>query len=161
MTGNRMMKPDYAPESLSGKDADLEFETRLKGLFAEQPRYADAETFSARVMLAMRFKQWFRQGFIVLAGLIGGVYALAQFIRVPLSSGGHAVSLKQAAADTDQTLRAGAAIVSYARQNAGGWLDSSAHYLGIMQTPMFFWISFALCLACLALYYAYSQEERI
>ncbi|HWU48835.1 MAG TPA: hypothetical protein VN042_03085 [Asticcacaulis sp.] len=156
-----MMKPDHVPESPFGEDADREFETRLKGLFAEQPRYPDAETFSARIMLAMRFKQWFRQGFIVLAGLIGGIYALAQFIRVPLTGNGHAVSLKQAAADTDQTLRAGAAIVSYARQNAGGWLDSSAHYLGIMQTPMFFWISFALCLACLALYYAYSQEERI
>jgi len=147
------MKPD--------EDSDREFEHRLAGWFAEPLRHADAESFNARVMLGLRLKLWLRQGFIVLAGLIGGVYALAQFIRVPSLSDGRALTLKQAAVDTNQTLKAGAAIVDVARRNAGNWLDSSTHYLGVMQTPMFFWISFALCLACLALYYAYSQEERI
>ncbi|HEX7800024.1 MAG TPA: hypothetical protein VF402_06720 [Asticcacaulis sp.] len=141
--------------------SDRDFEARLKSLFSEQPRYADAEGFCARLMFALRLKLWLRQGFIVLAGLIGGVYALAQFIRAPELRGRHVLTLKQAAADTDHTLRAGAAMMSYARQNAGGWLDSWAHYLGVMQSPIFFWVSFTLCLACLALYYAYSQEERI
>lgn len=155
------MKPDPVPESHTDLAPDREFENRLRGLFAEQARYADTETFGARVMFGLRLKLWLRQGFIVLAGLIGGVYALAQFIRVPDLAGGRAVSLQRAAVETDQTLRAGAAIVNVARHNAGNWLESSTHYLGVMQTPLFFWISFALCLACLALYYAYSQEERI
>lgn len=157
------MKPesDFEDEASNPRD----FEAQLQAMFAEPVRYADAESFQSRILFGLRLKLWLRQGFIAMAGLIGGVYALAQFIRVPALSNAHAPTLKQAAADTDQTLRAGAAIVNVARRNANlwtsNWFDSSAHYLGVMQTPMFFWISFALCLACLALYYAYSQEERI
>ena len=40
-------------------------------------------------------------------------------------------------------------------------MDSSAHYLNLMQTPVFFWVSFSLCLIFLGIYYAYSQEETI
>jgi hypothetical protein len=63
--------------------------------------------------------------------------------------------------ETDQTFRAGVEFFDVLGKNAVNLFYSSMHYLGIMQTPIFFWVSFSLCLACLALYYAYSQEETI
>ena len=146
--------------------SDHLFEDRDLGeLFAHVPDYADAEAFEGRVTRGLHMKLWLRQGLIVLAGFVGGLYALAQFIHLPnWSVEGKTVygsTLVKAAADTDQTLRVGARFVDAAKGGAVNLLDSSAHYLTFMQTPVFFWLSFSLCLAFLGLYYAYSQEETI
>jgi hypothetical protein len=135
----------------------------IRDLFAATPVYGDAPAFEARVMRGLRLKLWLRQGFVVLAGLVGGLYALAQFVRVPNRTFGEKVlsSSNMARVETDQTVRAGLAFFDDIGRNAINLFYSSLHYLGIMQTPIFFWVSFSLCLACLALYYAYSQEETI
>ncbi len=135
----------------------------IRDLFAATPVYRDAAAFEARVTRGLRLKLWLRQGVIVLAGVIGGLYALAQFVRVPNWTFGEKVlnNSRMARVETDQTFRAGVALFDDLGKNALNLFYSSLHYLGIMQTPIFFWVSFSLCLACLALYYAYSQEETI
>ncbi len=137
----------------------------LGDLFASVPDYADAEAFESRVTRGLHGRLWLRQGLIVLAGFVGGLYALAQFIHLPNwgieGRTGYSSSFVKAAADTDQTLRVGVQFVDAAKSGAVNLLDSSAHYLTFMQTPVFFWFSFSLCLAFLGLYYAYSQEETI
>ena len=138
-------------------------EDDIRDLFAVTPVYKDAPAFEARVMRGLRLKLWLRQGFVALAGVVGGLYALAQFVRVPNWSFGERVlsSGRMARVETDQTFRAGVEFFDNIGKNAVNLFYSSVHYLGIMQTPVFFWVSFSLCLACLALYYAYSQEEAI
>jgi len=135
----------------------------IRDLFAVTPVYNDAPAFEARVMRGLRLKLWLRQGFVVLAGLVGGLYALAQFVRVPNWTFGETVMSGSQAArvETGQTFRAGVEFFDVIGRKAVDLFYSSVHYLGIMQTPIFFWVSFSLCLACLALYYAYSQEETI
>ncbi len=138
-------------------------EDDIRDLFAVTPVYQDAPAFEARVMRGLRLKLWLRQGFVALAGVVGGLYALAQFVRVPHWSFGEKVlsSGRMARVETDQTFRAGVEFFDNIGKNAVNLFYSSVHYLGIMQSPVFFWVSFSLCLACLALYYAYSQEEAI
>jgi hypothetical protein len=119
----------------------------IRDLFAAAPVYEDAPAFEARVMRGLRLKLWLRQGFVALAGVVGGLYALAQFVRVPNWFFGEKVLSVE--------------FFDVIGKNAVNLFYSSVHYLGIMQTPIFFWVSFSLCLACLALYYAYSQEETI
>jgi hypothetical protein len=135
----------------------------IRDLFAATPVYADAPAFETRVMRGLWLKLWLRQGVIALAGLVGGLYALAQFVRVPSWTFSEKVlsGSKLARVETDQTFRAGVEFFDVLGKNAVNLFYSSMHYLGIMQTPIFFWVSFSLCLACLALYYAYSQEETI
>ena len=135
----------------------------IRDLFAATPVYADAPGFEARVMRGLLLKLWLRQGVIALAGLVGGLYALAQFVRVPNWTFGEKVlsGSRMARVETDQTFRAGVEFFDVIGKNAVNLFYSSLHYLGIMQTPVFFWVSFTLCLACLALYYAYSQEEAL
>ena len=135
----------------------------IRDLFAATPVYEDAPAFEARVMRGLRLKLWLRQGFVALAGVVGGLYALAQFVRVPNWSFGEKVlsGSRMARVETDQTFRAGVEFFDVIGKNAVNLFYSSVHYLGIMQTPIFFWVSFSLCLVCLALYYAYSQEETI
>lgn len=138
-------------------------------LFAATPVYEDAEVFQVRVMRGLRFNLWLRQGFVVLAGFVGGLYALAQFVHIPNWAGGDGasttkvatVTLQKAAVETDETWRAGVEFFDGMGKSAMSLFESSARYLNLMQTPLFFWVSFSLCLACLALYYAYSQEETI
>ncbi|MDV6329523.1 hypothetical protein [Asticcacaulis sp. 201] len=135
----------------------------IKDLFSSVPSYEDAPAFQMRVMRKLRINLWLRQGFVVLAGFIGGLYALAQFVRLPnWTIGDRAVAgAHMARVETDQTLRAGVEFLDVLRLRAMNLFDSSAHTLNLMQTPFFFWVSFSLCLVCLALYYAYSQEEAI
>jgi len=137
-------------------------EDDIRDLFAATPVYGDAPVFEARVMRGLRMRLWLRQGVIVLAGVVGGLYALAQFVRVPdWTFGEKGLSSRITHAETDRTFRAGVAFFDVIGKKAVDLFYSSLHYLGIMQTPIFFWVSFSLCLACLALYYAYSQEETI
>jgi hypothetical protein len=135
----------------------------IRDLFAAIPAYEDAPTFEARVMRGLRLKLWLRQGVIALAGIVGGLYALAQFVRVPNLSLGDKVlnNARMVRVETDQSFRVGVEFFDNIGKNAVNLFESSVHYLGIMQTPIFFWVSFSLCLACLALYYVYSQEETI
>lgn len=134
----------------------------IRALFAVAPAYDDAPAFQARVTRGLRMKLWLRQGVIALAGIVGGLYALAQFVRVPgLGFSGNAVNSGMAQMEGGHTLRAGVEFFDGMGKNAVSLFDSSVKYLGLMQTPLFFWLSFSLCLVCLALYYAYSQEETI
>lgn len=139
------------------KDSDIE------DLFSAPTAYDDAAAFEQRVMRGLKVKLWLRQWLVVLAGFIGGVYALAQLIRMPdFQVGGQSVySRSLAAVESDETWRAGVELVDVVRQQLMNVMDSSAQYLSYMQTPAFFWVSFSLCLAIVGVYYAYSQEETI
>lgn len=134
-------------------------------LFASTHSFDDNEVFEGRVMRGLEVKLWLRQWLVVLAGFTGGLYALAQVVRLPnWTVTGKIVygqGLEKATTDTDSTLRAGSQMFDDLRTQAMGWMDSSAHYLNLMQTPLFFWVSFSLCLAFVGLYYAYSQEEAV
>ena len=138
-------------------------DNELNDLFASPETFNDGEAFEGRVMRGLQVKMWLRQWLVVLAGFTGGVYALAQVVRLPnWTSGGKAgYGLQKAAADTDNTLRAGTQMFDDIRDQMINVMDSSAHYVTFMQTPLFFWVSFSLCLALVGLYYAYSQEEAI
>ena len=148
------------------KDEDIE----IGGLFSTPDLFEDNSEFEARVMRHLTLRLWFRHWLVVLAGFIGGLYALAQFLRLPqwVLSGqairgeslpGH--PLLTAANGTNDSIKAGVHAVDEVRQNLGALTQSSAHYLGMMQTPLFFWVSFTLCLTLIGLYYAYSQEETL
>ena len=135
----------------------------LNDLFASPHVFDDSEAFEGRVVRGLQLKHWLRHGLIVVAGFTGGLYALAQVVRLPnwTIGGKGAQGLQQAAADTDRTMRVGSQLFDDVRARMIEILDSSAHYVSFMQTPLFFWVSFALCLSLVGLYYAYSQEETI
>jgi hypothetical protein len=139
---------------------DQEFSDRDIGdLFAAPVHYDDAEVFAMRVTRKLQMRNWLRQWLVVLAGFIGGIYALAQFVRMPdWKLDGQMLS--RASADTDQTLRAGVELVGGASRDVMRMAGSEGA-LSFMQTPMFFALSFVLCVMILGLYYAYSQEEAL
>ncbi len=135
-------------------------------LFAAAPQYDDAPAFAERVTRSLRLRLWFRQGLVVLAGFVGGIYALAQVVRIPGWNGAagptiYGQTLQKAAADSDQALRVSAQFFDVSQVRLMDFMGSSAHYLNLMQTPVFFWVSFLLCLGFLGLYFLYSQEETI
>lgn len=132
----------------------------LGDMFAAPVHYDDAEVFATRVTRRLQVRVWLRQWLVVLAGFIGGVYALAQFVRVPDWKLNGQILYRRAAADTDQTLRAGAELFDGASRDMMRLADSGGA-LSFMQTPMFFALSFVLCVMILGLYYAYSQEEAL
>lgn len=132
----------------------------IKDMFASPMVYGDAEAFETRVMRGLQVRLWLRQWLVVLAGFTGGLYALAQMVHLPQwSFGGKGTTWQQAASNTDSTLKAGAELMDVIRARLIGLTDSSAHTLSLLQTPLFFWFSFSLCLVLVGLYYAYSQEE--
>ncbi len=142
---------------MSKRDFD---DNSVRDLFAAVPDYPDADAFHRRVTRGLWLKLWLRQGFVVLAGFIGGVYALVQFLHMPAWSGATSHGsgpVAILASDTDTTLRNGAAYMG----QVSHLLDQPSHYLALMQTPAFFWVSFATCFACLGLWYAYSHEEAL
>lgn len=122
-------------------------------LFAEPPHNNDAEVFEARVMMRLRLRLWLRQGLVVLAGVVGGIYALAQFIRLPKG----VLSARQ----TEQAAMESIQVIDGWTRSGFDLLTHSAPYLSYMQTPSFFWVSFALCVGFLGLYFAWSQDETI
>ena len=134
------------------KDSDL------AELFAQAQTFGDAPQFEAKVVRGLSLRLWMRHWLVVLAGFVGGIYALAQIVRVPNLN---AMSLKSAAANTDYTLNAGMKVMDAAGKNVANLTDQWDHYLSMMQTPAFFWVSFSLCLMFVGLYYAYSQEEAL
>lgn len=122
-------------------------------LFSQTPSMADNDVFEARVMMRLRLKLWLKQALVVLTGIICGVYALAQFVSLPES----VLSATSAEAAPAQAAK----IVSSGTWSEFDFLTYSAPYLSYMQTSGFFWLSFALCGGCLALYFFWSQEETI
>ncbi len=135
---------------------DDEFKTELSELFATPMAFDDQAMFETRTQNRLGLKLWFRQWLVVMAGLVGGVYALFQFVRLPEGT----FSMKEAQVQTDQSLQAGAKLFNAAGHQISG-LTSGTHALDLVQTPMFFWAAFALCLTLLGLYYAYSREEAL
>ncbi len=130
----------------------------LAELFGQPLAFDDAAHFEAKVVRGLSLRLWMRHWLVVLAGFVGGVYALAQIVRVPNLN---AQSLRSAAATTDHTLNVGIQAMDAAGKTMTGLTDQWGHYLGLMQTPAFFWVSFSLCLMFVGLYYAYSQEEAL
>jgi len=123
----------------------------LNELFAAPMAYGDAEAFELRTTRKLKMRLWLRQSLVALAGLIGGLYALFQFVRVP---DGGLLDVKMAQTQTDQ-------LFDRAGHQLSNLTTSSVRYLDIVQQPMVFWAAFALCLTLLGLYYAYSREESL
>ena len=130
----------------------------LAELFAQTLTFEDASGFETKVVRGLSMRLWMRHWLVVLAGFVGGIYALAQIVRVPDFG---ARSLHTAAVRTDHTLDAGIQAMDVAGKTMSNFTDQLGHYLGMMQTPTFFWVSFSLCLMFVGLYYAYSQEEAL
>lgn len=146
----RELSNDDVGDALSNSD--------LAELFAQAHDFDDAARFDAKVVRGLSMRLWMRHWLVVLAGFVGGVYALAQIVRVPSLN---AQSLQRAATKTDNTLSAGIQAMDVAGKTVSTFTDQWGHYLGMMQTPAFFWVSFSLCLMFVGLYYAYSQEEAL
>lgn len=146
----RELSNDDVGDALSNGD--------LAELFAQPQAFDDAAAFEAKVVRGLSMRLWMRHWLVVLAGFVGGVYALAQIVRVPTLN---AQSLQRAAVKTDNTLSAGIQAMDVAGKTMSNFTDQWGHYLGMMQTPAFFWVSFSLCLMFVGLYYAYSQEEAL
>ncbi len=123
----------------------------LSDLFAAAADYDDDDAFEMRTTRKLKMRLWLRQSLVALAGLIGGVYALFQFVHVP---DGGPWSVKQAEVQTDQ-------LFDQAGHQLSNLTTSGVHYLDLVQQPMVFWAVFALCLTLLGLYYAYSREESL
>ena len=123
----------------------------IKDLFAAPAAFDDADVFEARTTRKLKMRLWLRQWLVAMAGLIGGVYALCQFVRVPEGS---VWSVKQAQVQTDQ-------LFDKAGHQLSSLTTSGTHYIDLVQQPMVFWAVFALCLTLLGLYYAYSREESL
>lgn len=133
----------------------------IEAMFAAPTAFDDTLAFERRVMNGLRMKLWMRQWLVALAGFVGGVYALAQLVRMPdWTMNGRSV-IRTAAVETDETWRAGVELVDVASSYLMNLMDQSGQYLTYMQTPAFFWVAFSLCMGFVGLYYAYSQEETI
>ncbi len=145
-------------ELLNDDAGDALTDSDLAELFAQPMAFDDAPRFEAKVVRGLSMRLWMRHWLVVLAGFVGGVYALAQIVRVPNLG---AQSLRTAAVRTDNTLTAGMQAMDAAGKTVSNFTDQWGHYLGMMQTPTFFWVSFSLCLMFVGLYYAYSQEEAL
>jgi len=146
----RELPNDRVGDALSDSD--------LAELFAQPMAFDDAQRFEAKAVRGLSMRLWMRHWLVVLAGFVGGVYALAQIVRVPSLN---AQSLRTAATKTDHTFNAGVQVMDAAGKTVSNFTDQWGHYLGMMQTPTFFWVSFSLCLMFVGLYYAYSQEEAL
>lgn len=144
---------------LSNDDVgDTPSNSDLAELFAQAQAFDDAPAFEAKVVRGLSMRLWMRHWLVVLAGFVGGVYALAQIVRVPTLN---AQSFQHVAVRTDNTLSAGIQAMDVAGKTMSNFTDQWGHYLSMMQTPAFFWVSFSLCLMFVGLYYAYSQEEAL
>jgi len=120
-------------------------------LFAMPAVFDDAAAFEARTTRKLMLRLMLRQWLVAMAGLIGGVYALFQFVRVP---DGAPLSMKMAQVQTDR-------MFNQAGHQLTNLTTSGVRYLDLVQQPMVFWAVFALCLTLLGLYYAYSREESL
>ncbi len=133
--------------------SDETFQRELGDLFAAPAAFDDADAFEARTTRKLMVRLWLRQWLVALAGVIGGVYALFQFVRVPDGL----FSVKQAQAETGRWLDT----TGHQITNLTNLTTSGARYLDLIQQPMMFWAVFALCLTLVGLYYAYSREESL
>ncbi|WP_443747743.1 hypothetical protein [Asticcacaulis solisilvae] len=152
------MTRERAKDHIGDPVGDALKDSDLAELFAQPLTFEDAPRFEAKVVRGLSMRLWMRHWLVVLAGFVGGIYALAQIVRVPDLS---AQSLHSAAVRTDHTLNAGIQAMDVAGKTMSNFTDQWGHYLGMMQTPAFFWVSFSLCLMFVGLYYAYSQEEAL
>ena len=125
--------------------------SEIGDLFAAPAVFDDADAFEARTTRKLMVRLWLRQWLVALAGVIGGVYALFQFVRVPDGTG---LTVKQAQVETDRLL-------DTAGHQLTNLTTSGVRYLDLVQQPMMFWAVFAMCLTLLGLYYAYSREETL
>ncbi len=123
----------------------------INELFAAPAVFDDAAAFEARTTRKLMVRLMLRQWLVVMAGLIGGVYALFQFVRIP---DGGPLSLKMAQTRTDM-------LFDQAGHQLSSLTTSGVRYLDLVQQPMVFWGAFGLCLTLLGLYYAYSREESL
>lgn len=134
----------------------------LYHLFQTPMRFDDEPAFQDRVMRRLGAKNWLRQGLIALAGLLGGLYALTQLVRLPgLSSTAEAATRPSVAPDAtfEASLGFGRELVESVANGLALGLSKSTDYLAFAQSPLFFWISFSLCMSIVGLYLVNMREE--
>ncbi|MDC7682021.1 hypothetical protein PQU92_01965 [Asticcacaulis sp. BYS171W] len=134
-------------------------------LFNAPQRFADEAVFHDRVMRSLNTKTWLRQGLIALSGIIGGLYALMQFVRLPGWTPAAEAEVRAVATRTDSGFEAGLGVgrdlLESAAHSLANGLSRSTEYLTLMQSPLFFWVSFSLCMAIVGLYLVNAREDAL
>ncbi|MFT3997576.1 MAG: hypothetical protein QM667_09230 [Asticcacaulis sp.] len=137
----------------------------LQALFNQPVRLDDGPAFEERVMSRLKTKTWLRQGLIALAGMMGGLYALVQFVRFPGAKTTAEALVTPPPVHTtgafEVELGAGREMFDGLMRGMAQGLDASTDYLLLMQSPAFFWVSFSLCMAIVGLYLANMREEGL
>jgi hypothetical protein len=132
-----------------------------------QPQaFADADGFERKTLRRLGLQLMWRKAVIGLAGVVGGIYALGQFVHLPDSpqkAENYATSpgLVRASVTTEETFSQGLRWLdglSHRLADGMQWLNRSVDF---MHQPAFFWGSFAICVTLMVLYFAQSQEEML
>jgi hypothetical protein len=135
----------------------------IYNMFQASKRFEDASDFESRVLKSISFRGVLRQALIAVSGFIGGLYALGQFFNLShlklYAPEKHTSDITSALISTELSLTNGAMF----RDSLDLWLSRtiqvSADYLQLMQSPLFFWISFSLCMTIVGLYLANSEPD--
>jgi hypothetical protein len=135
----------------------------LQRLINQPQAFADADRFDRKVMRTLSLRLMWRNAVIGLAGLVGGIYALGQFVRLPLSDTGPSPAsepgLVTASVSAEQTVFQGLKLFDAVTKRISEGLEWANRSIDFMHQPAFFWGSFAICVTLLVLYFAQSQEE--
>ncbi|ESQ80346.1 hypothetical protein [Asticcacaulis sp. YBE204] len=134
-------------------------------LFNTPQRFDDEAQFHDQVMRGLKTGTWLRQGLIALSGIIGGLYALMQFVHLPGWTPAAESEVREVVAKTDTGFEAGLGVgrdlLDAAANYLANGLSRSTDYLTVMQSPLFFWVSFSLCMAIVGLYLVNGREDAL
>ena len=137
----------------------------LSRLINQPQAFADSEAFGRKTMRGLKLQLMWRKAVIGLAGLVGGVYALGQLVRLPeiSSPAGATVDtrLVRASVTTEETVSQGLRWLDGLSHKLADGLQLADRSIDFMHQPAFFWGSFAICVTLMALYFAQSQEEML
>lgn len=134
----------------------------LQRYFNAPLSFDDETAFAQKLTDKLRRRVYFRRASLWVSGVLGGIYALAQIVRVP------SVEVKARSAligdygkiyeVTDNGLEE---LLIWIKTLLLGLADRIGAGVTLMQSPSFFWAVFALCLAFLTVMWVQSNEELI
>ena len=139
----------------------------LSKLFAETPRLDDQAQFEARLLKRLQGQSMRRHLILGMAGTLGGLYALGQFMRSPEGMGAPAKNglgfianpVRDIEIYADEGIRSNLQNFEFIMTKIIEAVVSAINYMNIIQSQNFFWVCFSLCLASVAYFYAENKES--